>query len=154
MRIGARAGGWVEAEIHSWLLIRIEQHRANMSSGDGPALGFEAEVGRGSTVSSAPVVSSRHGTSLSIERQHPDETGDPLRLGAGQIIRNIDQRHDKARPNGNRGAIGSRNFIWGLLRGVPRHRLAVHGSLVLLAGRAGSASLDREVRRMLAPGEE
>lgn len=32
VRIGARAVGWVEAEVQLWLLGRIEQHRASMSS--------------------------------------------------------------------------------------------------------------------------
>lgn len=120
----------------------------------GPQLGLEAEVGGGGTAASALLGSSRHETSLSIERQHPDETGDPLGFGAGQVIRNIDQSYDNAWPNGNRRTIGSRNVVRGLFRGVPCHGLAVGGPLVLLAWRAGGAGLDREVRGILAPVEE
>lgn len=38
VRIGARAVGWVEAEVQDWLAGRIEQHRAGRPCNSAPAI--------------------------------------------------------------------------------------------------------------------
>src|SRR5579883_2919373 len=47
----------------------------------------------------------------SFDREHPDEIGKPIRLGAREVIRNIDQRHYISGANRKRGAVRSRRFF-------------------------------------------
>lgn len=47
VRIGARAVGWVEAEVQQWLVGRIEQHRAGIPSDTAPAATSRESAGEG-----------------------------------------------------------------------------------------------------------